>query len=239
MLRSRLSVCLLINEGALVKSTKFKNFKYVGDPLNTVRIFNELNIDELIILDISATRNNKPPDFDLISNISSQCRMPLCYGGGIKDINTIVNLISLGIEKVALGSSSFIYPNLIKEASEIVGSQSVVAVLDVARTRFTKRLTCKFLNGKKDSRKDPLEAAKFFTSLGAGEILLQSIDNDGTLKGFDRSIVESVKKDFNYPLTILGGASSYENIKEISDAYGPLGVSAGSVFILREFIRRF
>ncbi len=231
MLRSRLSVCLLINEGALVKSTKFKNFKYVGDPLNAVRIFNELNVDELIILDISATRNNKPPDFDLISNISSQCRMPLCYGGGIKDINTIVNLISLGIEKVALGSSCFMQPNLIKQASEIVGSQSVVAVIDVARTRFTKRLICRFLNGKKDSRKDPLEAAKLFTSLGAGEILLQSIDNDGTLKGFDRSILESVKKELNYPITVLGGASSYENIKEISDAYGPLGVSAGSVFV--------
>ena len=104
-------------------------------------------------------------------------------------------------------------------------------MLDVERTRFTKRLTCKYLNGKKDSRKDPLEAAKLFTSLGAGEILLQSIDNDGTLNGYDRSIIEIVKKQINYPVTILGGASSYENIKEISDTYGPLGVSAGSVFI--------
>lgn len=231
MLRSRLSVCLLINDGALVKSTMFKNYKYVGDPLNAVRIFNELNVDEIIVLDIGATKNSKDPDFDLISNISSQCRMPLCYGGGIRDINTIMKLISLGVEKVALGSSSFIFPDLIREASDMIGSQSVVAVLDVARTRFTKRLTCKYLNGKRDSRKDPLEAAKLFTSLGAGEIILQSIDNDGTLNGYDRSIIEIVKKQLNFPITVLGGASSYENIKEISDKFGPLGVSAGSVFV--------
>jgi len=231
MLRSRLSVCLLINNGALVKSINFKNYKYVGDPLNAVRIFNELNVDEIIILDIGATRQNKTPDFDLISNISSQCRMPLCYGGGVKDIKTILKLISLGIEKVALGTSLFINPDLIKKASDIVGSQSVVAVLDVTRTRFRKRLTCKYLNGKKDSRKNPFEAAKLFTSLGAGEILLQSIDNDGTLNGYDRSIIKIVKNNINFPITVLGGASSYENIKEISNAYGPLGVSAGSLFV--------
>ena len=149
MLRSRLSPCLLIKDGALVKSINFSNYKYVGDPLNAVRIFNELYVDEIIILDIGASKNNRKPDFELISNISSQCRMPLCYGGGINDLDTIQRLISLGIEKVAIGKSSFDNPELISKASRLVGSQSIVCCLDIAKSRFSRRLSCRFLNGKK------------------------------------------------------------------------------------------
>ena len=151
MLRTRLSPCLLIKDGALVKSVNFKQHKYVGDPLNAVRIFNELYVDEIIILDISATKNKKKPNFELISNISSQCRMPLCYGGGINDLETILKLVSLGVEKVAIGTAAFINPELIKKASEKVGTQSIVAILDVTKLDF-KRLTCKYMNGKKDSK---------------------------------------------------------------------------------------
>ena len=219
MLRSRLSPCLLINNGALVKSIRFKDYKYIGDPLNAVRIFNELFVDEIIILDISASKNNNPPDFELISDISSQCRMPLCYGGGIKDMETIVKLIGLGVEKIALGSILFSKPDLIKKASEILGSQSVVAVLDIAKSKFRKRFTCKYLNGKKDSKMDPINAANKFISLGAGEILLQSIDRDGTLCGFDKNLIQSVANKINCPLTVLGGASSYENLKDIKQLW--------------------
>ena len=231
MLRTRLSPCLLLKDGALVKSVNFKQHKYVGDPLNTVRIFNELYVDEIIILDISATKNKKKPDFELISNISSQCRMPLCYGGGISDLETILKLVSLGVEKVAIGTSAFKNPDLIKQASEKVGSQSIVAILDVTRTRFSKRLTCKYMNGKKDSKMNPIEAAKKFIKQGAGEILVQSIDNDGTMNGYDENLIKTFIENINYPVTVLGGASSYENIKKISDAFGPLGISAGSIFV--------
>mgnify|MGYP001239916235 CR=1 FL=1 len=233
MLRSRLSPCLLINDGALVKSINFSNYKYVGDPLNAVRIFNELYVDEIIILDISASRNNKQPDFDLISNISSQCRMPLCYGGGIKDLDTIQKLISLGIEKVAIGKSSFDNPKLIEKASKLVGSQSIVCCLDIARSRFSKRLSCRYLNGKKDSRKHPILAANELINLGAGEIIFQSIENDGKKCGYDQYLIRSLVENINYPVTILGGASSYENIREISDNFGPIGISAGSIFVFQ------
>ena len=233
MLRSRLSPCLLIKEGALVKSINFKNFKYVGDPLNAVRIFNELYVDEIIILDIDATQNNRKPDFKLISNISSQCRMPLCYGGGINDLDTILELISLGVEKVALGTSAFTNPELIRDAALKIGSQSVVVVLDIGKSRFSKKLTCKYLNGRKNAKKDPLEAANYFNKLGAGEILIQSIERDGTLEGFDKELIKSLTNNINYPVTVLGGASSYENIKEISENFGPIGISAGSLFVFQ------
>ena len=233
MLRSRLTPCLLINNGALVKSIRFKDYKYIGDPLNAVRIFNELFVDEIIILDISATKYNRGPDFELISDISSQCRMPLCYGGGIKDLGTIVKLIGLGVEKIALGSVLFTNPDLIKKASEILGSQSVVAVLDVEKSRFRKRSTCKYLNATKDSKLTPIQAANKFISMGAGEILLQSIDKDGTLTGFDEKLIESLFYKINCPLTVLGGAASYENIKKMAYNYGPIGISAGSLFVFQ------
>lgn len=233
MLRSRLSPCLLINDGALVKSIKFGNYKYIGDPLNAVRIFNELCVDEIIILDISATKQKKSPDFELISNISSQCRMPLCYGGGINDLETIIKLISLGVEKLAIGTSAFTNTKLIEEASKVVGSQSIVVVLDIAKSRFRKQLTCKYSNGRKNAKINPLEAAKLFTQLGAGEILIQSIDSDGTLQGFNMNLINLMTKNINYPVTVLGGASSYENIKEVSDSFGPIGISAGSLFVFQ------
>ena len=233
MLRSRLSPCLLIKDGALVKSRQFKDFKYVGDPLNAVRIFNELYVDEVIILDISATKENKEPDFELISNISSQCRMPLCYGGGVKNLETIIKLISLGVEKVAIGTSAFKNPKIIEEASKVIGSQSVVVVLDVAKSRFRRNLTCKYLNGSKDSRKSPIEASHYFTNLGAGEILLQSIERDGTLQGYDKKLISLLKENISCPITVLGGGASYENISEISYTFGPIGISAGSLFVFQ------
>ena len=159
--------------------------------------------------------------------------MPLCYGGGINDLETILKLVSLGVEKVAIGTSAFINPDLIKQASEKVGSQSLVAILDVTKTRFSKRLTCKYMNGKKDSKMNPIEAAKNFIKQGAGEILVQSIDNDGTMNGYDEDLIKTFMDNINYPVTVLGGASSYENIKKISDNFGPLGISAGSIFVFQ------
>ena len=157
--------------------------------------------------------------------------MPLCYGGGINDLETILKLVSLGVEKVAIGTAAFINPELIKQASEKVGTQSIVAILDVTKTRFSKRLTCKYMNGKKDSKMNPIEAAKNFIKQGAGEILVQSIDNDGTMNGYDEDLIKTFMDNINYPVTVLGGASSYENIKKISDSFGPLGISAGSIFV--------
>lgn len=233
MLRPRIIPCLLIHDNGLVKTTKFKEPKYVGDSLNAVKIFNEKNVDELIVLDIDASVLNKEPDFELIKNLANECRMPLCYGGGVKTVEQAKKIINLGAEKVALGSAAIDNPLLIKQISDAVGSQSVVVVMDVKKSFFGGQYECFTLNGKKNGGKKPSEFAKEIEKLGAGEIVVNSIDQDGTMLGYDTKLVNLIRDATSLPITALGGAGKLEDFSDLIDKFGVIGCGAGSYFVFK------
>ena len=233
MLNCRIIPVLLIDKGELYKTTNFKSQKYVGDPLNTVRIFNEKEVDELIILDISSTKNNTLIDWDLIKHIARECRMPLCYGGGVKSLNQIEKLISIGVEKVAIGHAAFASPEIIKKAVKSIGRQSIVGVMDVRKFGFLGKYETVVFGGTRRTKKTPLEYAKYLLNLGVGEILLQNIDLDGLMNGFDEKLIEEVYQNINVPLTVLGGASSLRDFKSLIDKFKVIGLAAGSIFIFK------
>jgi cyclase len=233
MLRARIIPCLLIHNGGLVKTTRFSDPKYVGDPLNAVRIFNEKQVDELFVVDIDATVVGREPDYRLIASLAAECRMPLCYGGGVKTVAQIERIISLGVEKVSLGSAAAYEPTLIEQAAHRVGSQSIVAVLDVKKSGLLGHHEVFTHNGSRKVGLTPVEMASHFASLGAGEILLNSIDRDGTMKGYDYAIVNSVRNAVRLPMTVLGGAGSLDHMRELVDRYGAIGAAAGSLFVFK------
>ena len=235
MIRSRLIPLLLISEGSLVKSKKFDNYKYIGDPLNAVRIFNEKNVDELILLDISSSKYNLKYDTQIIKDIVSHCRMPVCFGGGIKDIQTVEKIISLGIEKISFGAMAFENPKLIKEAIDLIGSQSIVVVLDYKVPKFSRTNYCFTKNGKVNTNIKLREAIDKFTLLGVGEIVIQSIERDGTRKGYDLLTYKEIIKETKIPITIAGGAGEISHCIEADTMLGPVGLAAGSLFVLHGF----
>jgi imidazole glycerol-phosphate synthase subunit HisF len=232
MLRPRISPCLLVHDKGLVKTVKFKDPKYVGDPLNAVKIFNEKEVDELMVLDIDATAQNREPNFEMIKNLAIECRMPFCYGGGVKTVAHARKIIGLGAEKVAISAYALENPNIVAEIAKAVGCQSVVVVLDVKKKLFGGYEIVTH-NGKKNTGKSPIEWAKKFQDLGAGEIVLNSIDHDGMMKGYDFAIIDKVREATTLPMTVLGGAGTYEDIKSVIDRYGVIGISAGSLFVFK------
>ncbi len=234
MLRPRIIPYLLVHKGGLYKTINFKNPKYIGDPLNTVRIFNEKCVDELVIIDIDATIENKIPNYKLIKNIASQCRMPICYGGGIKTVEQIEKIIGLGVEKVAISSAAIINPNLILEASKRVGSQSIAVVIDIKKGKIFQNKYMVFINnGKKFIKKDPKQLSINFERLGAGELIINSIDKDGTMSGYDLDLIDYFKSSISIPMTIVGGASSYENIELTIKKNQLIGLGVGSLFVFK------
>ena len=233
MLRPRIIPCLLVHNKGLVKTQKFKDPKYVGDPLNAVRIFNEKEVDELMVLDIDATVENREPNFTLIKNLASECRMPLCYGGGVKTVEHAKKIINLGAEKVAVSSAVLQYPTLITEMARAVGGQSVVVVLDVKKKKFFGGYELYLNNGKKSVSINPVEFAKKAEALGAGEIVVNSIDNDGMMTGYDQKIIDNIRDAINLPMTVLGGAGTQADLQDIINRYGVIGVAAGSMFVFK------
>ena len=237
MLRPRIIPCLLVSNKGLVKTVRFTAPKYVGDPINAVRIFNEKEVDELIVLDIDATVRNAEPDYGMIRNLAAEFRMPLCYGGGVKTLAQAVRIIKLGVEKVALSSSAIENPKLVSEIARHVGSQSVVAVLDVKAGRRPGVFEVWTHNAKRSTRRDPVELARQFEQLGAGEITLNSIDQDGVMKGYDLDLVRVVRSAVSLPMTVLGGAGSLQNIEALIRQFGVLGAAAGSLFVFKGVYR--
>ena len=232
MLSPRVIPCLLIHKKGLVKTEKFKNPKYVGAPINAVKIFNEKEVDELIVLDIDASRENKDPDYNMIEKLAYECRMPLCYGGGINSSSQALRILSLGVEKIALSSAALNNPELISEISDQVGSQSLVIVLDVKK-KFFGGYDIYIHNSTKKINKDLISSIKQFQELGAGEFVLNSIDNDGSQEGFDIDLISKVKTIINVPLTVLGGAGSLKDMREVIDKFGIIGCAAGSLFVFK------
>ena len=234
MLRPRITPCLLVHQGGLVKTVGFKTPKSVGDPINAVKIFNEKEADELIVLDIDATRNNVEPDYKMIANLASECRMPLCYGGGIKTLEQAKRIISLGVEKVALSSAIIDNPDLITQIADVIGSQSVVVVLDVKKKGLLSKDYIVFThNGKKNTHQCVFELAAIIEKLGAGELVINSIDLDGAMTGYDLSLSEKIRHTVNIPITILGGAGKLSDIEALISRCGIIGASAGSLFVFK------
>ena len=233
MLHPRIIPNLLIHKKGLVKTVNFKNPKYVGDPLNAVKIFNEKSVDELIITDIDATVNNTEPDFSLIEKIANQSRMPLCYSGGINKSDQAKTIFSLGVEKIAISSAAIENPNLINDIAESVGNQSVVVVLDVKKKFLGLGYDIFTHNGKKKTGIELTDFIGKIKKMGVGEILLNSIDQDGTMLGYDYNLVEKVKKLTTLPLTVLGGAGSLGDISNLIKRYKIIGAGAGSLFVFK------
>jgi len=233
MLYPRIIPCLLVHNKGLVKTTKFKEPKYVGDPINAVKIFNEKEVDELIVIDIDASREGREPDYKMIENLAVECRMPFCYGGGIKTLAQAQRIFSLGVEKIAVSSVAIENPQLISEMAERVGNQSVVVVFDVKKKSLSTKYELYTLNGTKPTGIDPIHFATEMQKLGAGEIVLNSIDQDGVMKGYDMNLINRIREVINIPITVMGGGGTLEDIGGVIQQHGIIGVAAGSLFVFK------
>jgi len=237
MLIPRIIPCLLVKNKGLVKTIQFKDPKYVGDPINAVKIFNEKEVDELIVLDIDATADNRDPDYKMIENLAAECRMPLCYGGGIKTIEQAKRIFGLGVEKIAISSAAIENPLFVTMLAKQVGNQSVIVVLDVKKRLFDEKYDIWTHNGQKNTGKCPVEFSKQFEELGAGEIVINSIDNDGMMKGYNLDLVDKIYDKLNIPMSVLGGAGSLKDIGQLINKYGIIGAAAGSLFVFKGVYR--
>lgn len=233
MLYPRIIPCLLVHKKGLVKTVKFKDPKYVGDPINAVKIFNEKEVDEIIVIDIDATRNGVEPDYKMIENLATECRMPLCYGGGIKTVEQAQKIFSLGVEKIAVSSIAIENPTLITLMAQRVGNQSVVVVLDVRKKPLTSKYEIWTNNASKKTGINPVEFAIEMEKRGAGEIVINSIDLDGTMNGYDMFLINKIRDVISVPLTVMGGAGNIEDIGKVISTHGIIGVAAGSLFVFK------
>lgn len=233
MLTPRLIPCLLIQNQGLVKTSRFTDAKYVGDPINAVRIFNEKHVDELMVLDIDATVQRREPNYGLIAKLSTECRMPLSYGGGLQTVEQIERIIGLGLEKVALSAKAVSDPDLIAEAAARVGSQSVVVVVDVKRTGLSRSLEVVTHNATKRTGLSPEKFIRLVEERGAGEIVINNVDRDGTMEGYDLTLIEKLCDATSLPVTVMGGAGHLDHVAELWRSQGLLGAACGSLFVFK------
>ena len=232
MLRHRVIPVLLHDADGLIKTRNFKDPVYIGDPINAVKIFNEKEVDELAVFDIDATVLGKEPNYSLIERLASQSMMPLCYGGGVKTVEQAQRIFSLGIEKIALSSAVLQNPQLITVIADRVGEQSVIVVLDVKK-KLLGGYEVYTHNGKKATGINPFKFVAAAQKLGAGEIVINSIDKDGVMKGYDLDLIAKVREKISLPMTVLGGAGSLDDIEKVINQHGVIGVAAGSLFVFK------
>ncbi|MEO6133697.1 MAG: AglZ/HisF2 family acetamidino modification protein [Ginsengibacter sp.] len=233
MLRSRITPCLLVHKKGLVKTVAFKDSKYVGDPINAVKIFNEKEVDELMVLDIDATKEGRGPDFEMIRNLAVECRMPFCYGGGVTTVEQAKKIINLGAEKVALSAAAIYNPGILKEIGNAVGIQSVVVVLDVKKKGLLGGYEIYTHNGQKNSGVKLKDFLIILNEIGIGELVINSIEDDGKMQGFDFKIFDFARNLTSMPMTILGGAGNIEHVREAISRFKIIGVAAGSLFVFK------
>ena len=229
MLQTRVMPCLLLRNSRLVKTVKFKNPNYVGDPINAVKIYNEKEVDELIFLDITATVEKRKPNFKIISELASECFMPFSYGGGITNLEDMKTIFNLGVEKIAINSFAVQDPSFITKASERSGSQSIIVSIDVKKKKFGSYEVMTH-SGTKGTNLDPVEWAIQVENLGAGELLLTSIDRDGTMEGYDLNIIRKITEAVTIPVVACGGAGKVEDFALAVQA-GASAVAAGSIVV--------
>ncbi|HCR71750.1 MAG TPA: imidazole glycerol phosphate synthase subunit HisF [Anaerolineae bacterium] len=230
MLMPRVMPCLLLKNGALVKTVKFKDPGYIGDPINAIRIYNEKEVDELIFLDISATLEKREPPYKVLSEIASECFMPVTYGGGVRDVETIRKILSLGIEKVAINSYAVENQEFIRVAADKFGSSTIVVSID-ARKKMFGRYEVFIHGGKKSTGLDPVEFASAMEAMGAGEILLTAIDRDGTQEGYDLDLIKKVTEAVNVPVVACGGAGKLDDFRLAVKEASASACAAGSMVV--------
>jgi len=230
LLNVRIIPCLLLKDSGLVKTVNFNKYNYIGDPINTCRIFNELEVDELTFLDISASVENKEPNYKVLQEISEECFMPVSYGGGIKNLQQVEKILSIGFEKVIINSSAYEDKKLIREIADHFGSQSLIVAIDYKKNIFGKYQVFG-LSGNRNYKMHPVEWAKEVKEHGAGEILLTSIDKEGTWKGFDIELTKQVTDKVNLPVIANGGAGNIDDIVEVAHKGGASAVALGSMVV--------
>lgn len=230
MLRTRVIPCLLLRGNGLVKTVQFKNPRYVGDPINAIKIFNDKEVDELVLLDISASREGREPPFSVIEEVASECFMPLAYGGGIRTVEQARKILKLGVEKVIFNTTAWKDPSVLRDASNEFGAQAVVVSIDVRRKIFG-RYEVVTSAGSESTGTDPVAYAKRMEEAGAGEILLTSIDRDGTMKGYDNDLLSKVSAAVGVPVVACGGAGTIDHFAEAVKVGGASAVAAGSMFV--------
>ena len=233
MYRNRLIPILLLQNKSLVKTVKFNNFVYIGDPCNTVRIFNELEVDELLFLDIKASPNDQEINYEILREISDECFMPLGYGGGIKNLDEAKKIFDIGFEKFSLNTSIHNDEKLLYQITSIYGSQAVIVSIDVKYNFFGKPqvYTC---GGRKNTKLDPVQFARKVESLGAGEILLTSIDREGTWDGLDLKLIREVVQSVNIPVIANGGVGNLEHINHALESCSLSAVGTGSMVVFQK-----
>jgi len=230
MLKTRVIPCLLLRNFGLVKTIRFKDPKYLGDPINIVRIFNEKAVDELMFLDIAATVENRRPSFQLLEKIASECFTPFSYGGGIRNLEDMKILFKIGVEKVVVNSYTVENPTFVRSAADLFGSQSVVVSVDVKRNQWGKYEVFTH-SGQKATGLDPVKYARDMEEQGPGELLLTSIDLDGTMAGYDLELIKRVSSAVSIPVVACGGAGSLEHLRQAVKQGGASAVAAGSLFV--------
>jgi len=229
MLKIRVIPCLLLKNEGIVKSVNFKKTTYIGDPINAVKIFNDKEVDELLFIDIEATKQGREPNYELISRISCEAFMPFGYGGGITTVEQIKKLTRLGVEKVTLNTCAQTNPDFISQAAEVAGSQSVVASIDVKKDLLGRYRVFNYVHHK-TTPTDPVEYAQLMESKGAGEILLNSVDRDGTFTGYDTTLIKKVSQAVSVPVIAMGGAGHLQHFVDAIEN-GASAVAAGSFFV--------
>ncbi len=232
MLRIRVIPSLLLQDQGLVKTLRFKDPKYIGDPINAVRIFNKKEVDELIFLDIAATRDSRKPNFDLIADIAGECFMPFAYGGGIRNLDDVKTLFSIGAEKVVINSYTLENPGFIRQAVEKYGSQSIISSIDVKKN-ILGRYVVYTQGGQVATKYEPVNWALALEDMGVGEIILTSIDREGTMKGYDIELIKRVSSVLKIPVVASGGASGIQDFKDAVLNGGASAVTAGSLFVFQ------
>lgn len=233
MLRTRIIPALLLRNESLVKTVRFGKFTYVGDPCNTVRIFNELEVDELLFLDITASREGRSPNLKVLADIANECFMPLGYGGGIRSLDQAKAIFDIGFEKVAINTEAAANPALIGEVATHYGSQAVIASIDVKKGLFSGQ-TVRSLGGRRNTRRDPVTWSVEVEKMGAGEILLTSIDREGTWEGFDLELVKRVTDAVSIPVIAHGGAGRLQDIADAVVKGGASAVALGSMVVFQK-----
>lgn len=232
MLQTRVIPCLLLRGAGLVKTVRFKNATYLGDPINIVRIFNDKAVDELVFLDIMATRERRGPPLDLLARIASEAFVPFGYGGGVRSLSDMKALFSLGIEKVILNSYAVENPAFVQQAADIYGGQSIMASIDVKRRLFGGYEVMTH-GGRRRTGLDPVQFAQEMERRGAGELLLNSVDLDGTMRGYDLELVRSVASGVSIPTVACGGAGATADLERVVREGGASAAAAGSMFVFQ------
>lgn len=233
MLKTRVIPALLLRDDALVKTVKFSKPGYIGDPINTVRIFNELEVDELVFLDIEATTQNRKPNLRILREIANECFMPLAYGGGLQDFETAKEIFEIGFEKVVLNAACHTHPKVVEQLAQHYGNQAIVASVDVKKN-FWGNYEVFTYSGSKNSKKNPVEWCKQLEAMGVGEILLTSIDKEGTWSGFDVDLTRKVSEAVGVPVIAHGGAGNLEHISQVVHQGKASAVALGSMVVYQQ-----